>query len=195
MRIEINFSTGCKNISVMPFLKRKWVFFAMITFFLFFWVSLPQPLFKDPTCTIVEDQDGILIGARIASDGQWRFPAAESVPYKFEKALVTFEDRYFYFHNGINPVSTFRAVIQDIRAGKIVSGGSTITMQVIRLARKGRDRTVFEKIIEAFLAVRLELTYKKSEILALYAANAPFGGNIVGLQLLHGDIMVKHQTN
>ncbi len=168
--------------NVLLFLKRKWGYIAFLGILTFFWFSLPDPLFKDPTSTIVEDKDGFLMGARIAADGQWRFPETESVPYKFEKALTTFEDRYFYFHNGINPVSTFKAVLLDIKARKIVSGGSTITMQVIRLARKGQSRTVFEKIIEAFLAVRLELTHKKSEILALYASNAPFGGNIVGLE-------------
>lgn len=179
-RKKLQFQFGQK--AILAFLKGKWKYLILFGFTLFFWFSLPSPLFKDPTSTIVEDKDGLLIGARIAADGQWRFPSNGKVPGKFEKALMTFEDRYFYFHNGINPVSTFRAVVQDIRARKIISGGSTITMQVIRLARKGQNRTVFEKIIEAFLAVRLELTHKKSEILALYAANAPFGGNIVGLE-------------
>jgi penicillin-binding protein 1C len=168
--------------SVLKFLKRKWGYIIFLLFLIFFWFSLPNPLFKDPTSTIVEDRNGSLMGARIADDGQWRFPLNENVPYKFEKTIITFEDRFFFYHNGINPVSTFRAVFQDIRARKIVSGGSTITMQVIRLSRKGKSRTVFEKIIESFLALRLELTHKKSEILALYAANAPFGGNIVGLE-------------
>ena len=162
--------------------KKKWRYIFVLLFLIFFGLSLPDPLINDPVSTVIEDRNGMLLGARIAKDGQWRFPFAETVPYKFEKAILTFEDRYFYYHNGINPVSAFRAVYQDIRAGKIVSGGSTITMQVIRLSRKGKDRTILEKIIEAFFAVRLELTHKKSEIIALYAANAPFGGNIVGLE-------------
>ncbi|HPB24846.1 MAG TPA: penicillin-binding protein 1C [Bacteroidales bacterium] len=130
---------------------------------------------------MMDDCQGVLLGARIAADHQWRFPAGKTVPEKFQKAVIMFEDRFFYYHNGLNPWAMARAAYQDIKAGKIVSGGSTITMQVIRLSRKGRPRTVFEKIAEAFLAVRLELTYSKEEILALYAANAPFGGNVVGI--------------
>ncbi|HPS27050.1 MAG TPA: penicillin-binding protein 1C [Bacteroidales bacterium] len=130
---------------------------------------------------MMDDYQGVLLGARIAADHQWRFPAGKRVPEKFQKALIMFEDRFFYCHNGLNPWAMARAAYQDIKAGKIVSGGSTITMQVIRLSRKGKPRTVFEKVVEAFLAVRLELTYSKEEILALYAANAPFGGNVVGI--------------
>ncbi|HNX06478.1 MAG TPA: penicillin-binding protein 1C [Bacteroidales bacterium] len=142
---------------------------------------MPRPLFRDPCCTVMDDYQGVLLGARIAADHQWRFPAGKRVPEKFQKALIMFEDRFFYCHNGLNPWAMARAAYQDIKAGKIVSGGSTITMQVIRLSRKGKPRTVFEKVVEAFLAVRLELTYSKEEILALYAANAPFGGNVVGI--------------
>ena len=182
MAIKKNIPDNILNYRILLLIKRNWMVLVLLIFFAFFWFSLPHPLFHDPTSTVVEDKNGILMGARIATDGQWRFPVNDHVPVKFEKAITTFEDRYFYFHNGINPISTFRAVYQDIRARKIISGGSTITMQVIRLSRKGQGRTIWEKMIETFLALRLELTYTKSEILALYAANAPFGGNIVGLE-------------
>jgi len=162
-------------------LKKKWWVGLIILFFNFFWFSLPRPLFRDSTSSVMEDCHGVLLGARIASDEQWRFPPNKTIPVKFQNALVLFEDRYFFYHNGLNPVSMARAAYQDIKAGKIVSGGSTITMQVIRLSRKGKARTIFEKLIEAFLAVRLELTYSKQEILTLYAANAPFGSNVVGI--------------
>ncbi len=166
---------------IFKWFNRKWLTVFFIVFFLFFWFSLPEPLFKDSKSTVMEDVHGILLGARIAADEQWRFPAEKDIPEKFRKALILFEDRYFYCHNGLNPVSMARAASQDIKAGKIISGGSTLTMQVIRLSRKGKSRTIFEKLIEAFLAVRLELTYSKKEILGLYAANAPFGSNVVGL--------------
>ncbi|MGQ1911483.1 penicillin-binding protein 1C [Marinifilum sp. RC60d5] len=142
---------------------------------------MPAELFKDPTSTILYSNDGYLMGARIADDGQWRFPELNSTPKKFEKALLTFEDQYFYSHPGINPIAVGRAMIQNFKAGKIVSGGSTISMQLIRISRKGKARTVYQKLIEMFLALRLELRYSKKEILALYASHAPFGGNVVGV--------------
>ncbi len=141
----------------------------------------PFPRFKVPLSTVVEASDGSLLGARIADDGQWRFPSSSIVPEKFEKALLTFEDRYFYYHPGINPVSLIRALSDNLKAGEIVSGGSTITMQVARLSRGNRQRTYGEKIIEMLQAVKLEIFRSKREILRVYAANAPFGGNNVGL--------------
>jgi len=142
----------------------------------------PLPRFVVPTSTVVEANDGSLLGARIADDGQWRFPDPGQVPYKFERALITFEDRYFYYHPGINPVSVIRAFIANIKAGRIIRGGSTITMQVIRISRQGKARTYTEKIIEMFAAMKLELLRSKKMILNMYAANAPFGGNSAGLE-------------
>ncbi len=142
----------------------------------------PQSQFRVPFSTVVEARDGSLLGARIADDGQWRFPGFDTVPGKFEKALLTFEDKYFYMHPGINPVSIARAFRDNIKAGKIVSGGSTITMQVARLARGNTKRRYPEKIIEMFSALKLELFHSKKAILKMYTANAPFGSNIVGLE-------------
>jgi penicillin-binding protein 1C len=142
----------------------------------------PIPRFNAPYSTVVEASDGSLLGARIADDGQWRFPGFEHVPEKFEKALLSFEDRYFYFHPGINPVSIVRALISNIKAGEIVSGGSTITMQVARISRGIKPRTYREKFIEILSAFKLELFRSKEAILLMYTANAPFGGNTVGLE-------------
>ncbi len=130
--------------------------------------------------TIVTDREGELLGARIAEDGQWRFPARDTIPEKIEKCIIEFEDNYFYKHWGVNPLSIGRAAIQNIKQKRIVSGGSTITMQTIRLARN-RPRIFKEKIIEIILATRLEFKYSKKKILSLYASHAPFGGNVVGL--------------
>ncbi len=142
----------------------------------------PFPEFRAPLSTVVEAKDGTLLGARIADDGQWRFPGYDEVPVKFEKALLTFEDKYFYWHPGINPVSLFRAFRDNLDAGRIVSGGSTITMQVARISQGNRPRTYPQKFIEILSAVKLELFRSKKTILKMYAANAPFGGNIVGLE-------------
>jgi penicillin-binding protein 1C len=146
-----------------------------------FWLCLPRPLFDDPYSTVLLDRYGELLGARIADDGQWRFPPVDSLPEKYKKAAILYEDRFFYYHPGVNPLSLFRALLQNLKKGEIVSGGSTLTMQVIRLARKGKSRTIPEKIIEIVLATRLELTGSKEDILCLYASHAPFGGNVVGI--------------
>lgn len=138
-------------------------------------------IFSDPASTVLFDRDGELLGAKIATDGQWRFPHNPHVPEKFEKAIITFEDKRFYYHPGIDPLAVLRAMRSNFQAKAKISGASTITMQVIRLSRKGKPRTIVEKLVEAVMALRLELRYSKKEILSLYASNAPFGGNVVGL--------------
>ena len=151
---------------------------------LFIWwlFCLPSKLFNDPTSTVTEDKSGKLLSAVIAADGQWRFPEVDEVPDKFKQAIIAFEDERFNYHPGIDPLAILRASKQNISAGRVVSGGSTLTMQVIRLSRKGQGRTFWEKLVEVFLATRLELRSSKAEILALYASHAPFGGNVVGLE-------------
>lgn len=140
-----------------------------------------SPLFIDPYCTVLLDKDAHLLGATVADDGQWRFPPGEKVPIRFATCLVQFEDRHFRSHWGIRPQSLVRAWEQNRAAGRVVSGGSTITMQVARMARGNRARTYGEKFIEAILALRIEIRMDKDKILDLFAAHAPFGGNVVGL--------------
>ena len=143
---------------------------------------LPKDLFKGtPYSTVVTDRGGNLLGARIADDQQWRFPPCDTVPYRCATAIIQFEDKYFRLHSGVDPAALARALVSNIRAGHVVSGGSTITMQVIRLSR-GKERNLWQKAMEAVLATRLEGRYSKRKILALYASHAPFGGNVVGLE-------------
>jgi penicillin-binding protein 1C len=141
---------------------------------------LPHKLFDVPYSTVVTDRNGELLGARIADDGQWRFPQNDIVSDKFKQCLIAYEDRYFYYHFGVNPLAVFRALKQNITEKRIVSGGSTLTMQLMRISR-GEKRTVGEKLIEMLLATRVECRYSKDEILAMYASHAPFGGNVVGI--------------
>ena len=141
---------------------------------------LPRQLFHVPYSTVVTDRNGELLGARIASDGQWRFPPRNTTPEKIKQCLITFEDRHFYHHWGVNPVSISRAAYQNLKNKRIVSGGSTLTMQTIRLARN-ESRTFGEKFIEMILATRLEFRASKEKILSMYVSHAPFGGNVVGL--------------
>ncbi|MDR0737768.1 MAG: penicillin-binding protein 1C [Prevotellaceae bacterium] len=147
-----------------------------------YWFSLPAGLFRDPASTIVESADGHLLGAKIAADGQWRFPAQKIGSIKYAICLMAYEDKHFMQHKGIDFLAIGRAFWHNLRQGKIVEGGSTISMQVIRLMRKGKPRTIKEKIIECILATRLEWRYTKREILELYMAHAPFGGNVVGVE-------------
>lgn len=148
---------------------------------LFFWFSIPKQLFNTPYSTVLTDSQEQLLGAHIAQDGQWRFPPNDSVPYKFKTAILIFEDEFFYKHPGFNPISLIKAAIANFQKRKIVRGGSTLTMQVIRLADPA-PRNIFNKALEIVQAFRLELTASKDSILNLYSAHAPFGGNTVGLE-------------
>ena len=141
---------------------------------------LPRQLFHVPYSTVVADRNNELLGARIAPDGQWRFPPRTTTPAKIQACFVVFEDNHFFHHWGVNPVSIGRAAYQNLKARRVICGGSTITMQTIRLARNN-PRTFSEKFIEMIWATRLEFRYSKEKILSLYVSHAPFGGNVVGL--------------
>jgi len=147
-----------------------------------FCAMLPEKLFAAPESYVLEARDGSLLSARIASDGQWRFPARSTVPEKFRRALLTFEDKRFYEHSGIDGLAIARAMRMNARAGRVKSGASTITMQLARLSRDEKQRNLSNKVAEALLALRIEVSFSKEQILAMYAAHAPFGGNVVGLE-------------
>ncbi len=153
------------------------ILFALV---LWFALCLPRQLFSSPTSFVIDDDAGQLLGASIATDGQWRFPYNGDVPEKFSKCIIAFEDKRFNSHWGFDPLAFGRAIKQNIKAKRVTSGGSTLTMQVIRLSTH-HNRTVWNKLGEIFMALRLEVTYSKSEIIALYASNAPFGSNVIGL--------------
>jgi len=172
---------------LISFLKKKIInhpklIISLILILVAYYFSLPSILFNDPYSTVLEDGHENLLSASIAQDGQWRFPEGIKIPEKYKDAVVLFEDKRFYYHIGVDPISLARAIKQNVSSNKITSGGSTISMQVIRLSRKNKERTYFEKIIEIILATRLELRYSKNEILQLYAAHAPYGGNVVGIE-------------
>jgi len=141
-----------------------------------------DPLFDDPRSTVLLDRNGELLAASVASDGQWRMPAGDTLPERFVRCLLEFEDRHYYQHWGIHLPSLVRAARQNQAAGRTVSGGSTLSMQVARMSAGDRPRTLWNKMTEMAIAWRLEVRYSKAEILELYAANAPFGGNVVGLE-------------
>jgi penicillin-binding protein 1C len=162
--------------------RRKYFLATLVILVAAYYFCLPRTLFKDAYSTVLDDSNGQLLSASISADGQWRFPESDSVSNKFAVALVAFEDKRFWSHPGFDFLSLGRALRENIKAGRTVSGGSTIDMQLIRLSRKAKSRTYLEKVIEIILATRLELRYSKKEILAQYASHAPFGGNVVGLE-------------
>ena len=163
-------------------LKKILTLILLIVFGLSFWRCLPEVLFNDSISNIIVDKQGHLLGAHIAKDEQWRFPPSSKIPDKFATALIAYEDKRFRQHIGLDLLALVRATWLNLYNGRVVSGGSTLSMQVIRMSRNNPKRTVWQKLIEIFISLRLETRYSKDEILALHANHAPFGGNVVGLE-------------
>ncbi|HSC67351.1 MAG TPA: penicillin-binding protein 1C [Cellvibrio sp.] len=146
------------------------------------WAPLPAALSQPQCSRALFDRDGRLLDVQIATDQQWRLPLGnDPLPEKYVLSLQSFEDRYYRYHPGINPLAIMRAAAANWRAGRVQSGASTITMQVARLALDNPPRTYINKLREMALALQLEWRYSKDEILRHYATLAPFGGNVVGL--------------
>lgn len=141
-----------------------------------------KDMFKNSYSAVIYDANGDILGAAVSKEGQWHLPLTTSIPDKFKKCIINYEDKRFFYHFGIDPIAICRALISNIKAGEVVSGGSTITMQTARMANSAARRTLWRKIKETYLATGLEVFYSKNEILEMYAANAPFGGNIVGIE-------------
>ena len=162
----------------------RWLALGLISGVFIWWYaySLPAYLFTAVHSAVLLDQNERLLSAHIANDGQWRFPELTQVPPKFAQAIVQFEDRRFNEHAGVDLIALGRATLDNLKAGHVVSGASTLSMQVIRLSRANPPRTFAEKLVELLRAWRLESRFNKSDILTLYASHAPFGGNVVGLE-------------
>lgn len=162
------------------------VFCALILWICLMHLWIPKPLISKPYSTLLYTTETsgreVLLGARIASDGQWRFPSSSEVPQKFTVCLTQYEDKRFWYHPGVDPFALMRAVQLNLTQSRVVSGGSTLTMQLARIARGNQSRTVGQKVIEMLWALYLECSYSKAEILRMYASNAPFGGNVVGIE-------------
>lgn len=150
----------------------------------------PPPSPK-PYSTVVLDRNGEFLHAFLARDGMWRVRTdPEQIPPVLKALLLQKEDRWFAFHPGVNPFALARALVQNLRSGKIVSGGSTITMQIARMLEP-KERTYANKFREMFRALQLEFLYSKRELLAMYLSMVPLGGNIEGLQ---SAAMLYYQT-
>ena len=134
--------------------------------------------------TTIVDRNGKLLRAYAMADGRWRLPvdAKAAVDPGYLKLLLAYEDRRFWSHRGVDPLALGRAALQFGSSGHIVSGGSTITMQLARLIEPRRERSVYAKLRQMVRAVQIERQLSKDEILDLYLALAPFAGRsrIVG---------------
>ncbi len=158
-----------------------YILFVIIVVFVI--LNLLFPLKVDVEYSqIVTDKDGNILYSFLTADDKWRMMTElDEISPQLRKAIVFKEDKYFYYHPGINPLAIVRAVFNNVVKGKRTSGASTITMQVARMLNPKR-RTYFNKITEMFRAVQLELKYSKAEILQLYLNLVPYGGNIEGVK-------------
>ncbi len=146
-----------------------------------FIVPLPKGLFPDYSKTVYY-ADGRPARVYIAKDEQWRIRTPyRDIPLLVRRGIVEKEDRFFFFHFGINPVSVLKAAARNIKNRRIINGGSTLTMQLARITEPKR-RTLFSKFIEMLRAVQFEMRFSKEEILEYYLNLAPFGRNLVGIE-------------
>lgn len=176
-----------KYLSQHPRLKKFLLIFSIgfIGLYLSFRLMdklFPLPLERLNYSTVVLASDGSVLSAYLSADEKWRIKIEkEDIPTSLKKAFLFKEDKHFYHHFGINPVSLIRAFFQDIKAGKVVSGASTITMQVARMLCPER-RTFKNKFKEMFRALQLESRFSKEQILEMYFNLLPYGGNVEGIK-------------
>jgi penicillin-binding protein 1C len=160
---------------------------AAVTIAMGLWVvslgPLPLAQAAQVSATIV-DRNGKLLRAYAMADGRWRLPvdAKTGVDPGYLKLLLAYEDRRFYSHAGVDPLALGRAAFQLVTRGHIVSGGSTITMQLARLMEPRRERSVYAKLRQVVRALQIERQLTKDQVLDLYLALAPFGGNLEGVR-------------
>ena len=166
----------------------RWVFRrafpgAVVVFLLFLLLNRMFPLpDRIDYSTVVMDDKGEVIHAFLTQDQQWRMRTGlTEISPLLRKTIIEKEDKYFYYHPGINPVAMLRALGRNLLHGRRMSGASTITMQVAR-ALEPRRRTYWNKLVEVFRACQLEWKYNKDQILQLYLNKVPYGGNIQGVK-------------
>lgn len=162
----------------------RWLAGFFISLCLAVWLAdriWPLPLKEVAPARVVVAEDGTPLWRFADAEGIWRYPVTiEDVSPRYLQALIQYEDRWFWDHPGVNPFSVLRAAWQDLRAGRVISGGSTLTMQVARLLDP-HSRTLGGKIRQLWRAFQLEWHLDKRQILTLYLNRAPFGGTLQGI--------------
>ena len=145
--------------------------------------AFPPPLDPPATATEVVGRDGSLLRALATPEGAWRFKVSlDDVDPRFVEMLVAYEDKRFFEHSGVDPLAFVRAAVQLAGNGRIVSGGSTITMQLARLMEPRAERSLAAKLRQMARALQLERRLSKREILERYLTLAPYGGNLEGIR-------------
>ncbi|MCK6544544.1 penicillin-binding protein 1C [Myxococcota bacterium] len=144
-------------------------------------VPLPEDFFSEPS-TVVELSDGSWAHVFLSPDEKWRIQVdLDEVDPAYVDALIRLEDKRFWAHLGVDPIAIVRAAVLNVVRGRVVSGGSTLTMQLVRV-REVRPRSLGSKIVEAFRALQLEVRYSKEEILEAYLQYVPYGRNVEGIE-------------
>ncbi|MFW5501103.1 MULTISPECIES: penicillin-binding protein 1C [unclassified Maridesulfovibrio] len=158
------------------------VLFLIICFFALDLIfPFPEHKLHQPVASVVKDRDGDVLRIFLPPDGARRMHADfDKISPVLKKTLLASEDQWFEYHPGINPISVVRAAIMNIAAGRVVSGASTIPMQIARMAEP-KKRTLWAKSIESFRALQLKLHHSNEELLEIYLNMLPYGGNIVGV--------------
>ncbi len=168
-----------KFILYLSFL--SFITFISIFFIFDYFFPLDKSTYLKPTAKIIYDSNGKIIRMLLSKDGYWRFRVKyRDIPPFLIKSVITFEDKFFFYHYGVNPFSIIRAIFHNFSHQRRI-GASTITMQVARMMER-RKRTYFAKFIEILRAIQLENRFSKKEILEIYFNIAPYGGNIEGVR-------------
>lgn len=176
--VPINFRGPCSKSVLVIFA----VVISVSLIFCTLWAWLPVATPRGAYSRVLLDRNLRLLGAEVSKDDeQWRFAPVSRIPPKYLEALLVFEDKRFFTHWGIDVLSVMRAIKTNLSAGRVVSGASTLSMQVARMAHRQAPRTLTQKLWEALLALKLESSLSKQDILVKYVSHAPFGGNVVGL--------------
>ncbi|KWV67275.1 Penicillin-binding protein 1F [Pseudomonas fluorescens] len=162
----------------------RWALGCVVLVVALLWLAdriWPLPLPQDDLARVVLAEDGTPLWRFADADGVWRYPVhiSEVSPYYLD-ALLTYEDRWFYQHPGVNPLALVRATWQNLSGARVVSGGSTLSMQVARLLDP-HSRTLHGKLRQMWRTAQLEWHLSKDEILNLYLNRAPFGGTLQGV--------------
>lgn len=179
--------------------KTKLIIFSIsiILFIAVIYLIIPDRTHNfDDYSTIVLDANNKILRVFLNDNEQWCFPPnpAIEIPAKLEISILQYEDKYFYKHQGINPVALIRALFLNLKYKRTVSGGSTITMQLTRIADP-KSRNILNKINEIVQALKIEVKYSKKQILKMYLDHAPFGRNIVGVQAASWKYFGKEAQN
>ena len=186
MQMQLSFATSARHrrlrnfaVSLATLLALAWAPLEAAL-----WAMGPPPLGEaQASSTIVVDRKDRLLRAFTTADGRWRLPVERTqVDERYLRMLLAYEDRRFQSHHGIDPMSMARAAVQLVANRRIVSGASTLTMQVARLIEGEHERTGLGKIRQMLRALQIERLLDKDEILDVYLKLAPFGGNIEGVR-------------